>query len=69
MRKELCLGGFFQKKRMEQVEKQATIKKPKLVEKMIEPEVVECEIHPANIVCPDCGGITLQGLDYCDKWG
>lgn len=32
-------------------------------------EVVECEIHPANVVCPDCGGITLEGLDYCNKCG
>lgn len=32
-------------------------------------EVVELEIRPANIVCPDCGGITLEGLDFCDKCG
>lgn len=32
-------------------------------------EVVEREIHPANIICPDCGGITLEGLDYCNKCG
>lgn len=32
-------------------------------------EEVELEIRPANVVCPDCGGITLEGLDYCDKCG
>ena len=32
-------------------------------------EVLEREILPAKIICPDCGGITLEGLDYCDKCG
>lgn len=32
-------------------------------------EVVEIEIHPAKIICPDCGGITLEGLEFCDKCG
>ena len=32
-------------------------------------EVVEMEIKPAHIVCPDCGGITIEGLDYCHKCG
>lgn len=32
-------------------------------------EVVEREILPEKIVCPDCGGITLEGLEYCDKCG
>lgn len=32
-------------------------------------EVVEREILPAQIICPDCGGITLEGLDFCDKCG
>lgn len=32
-------------------------------------EVLEREIHPAKIVCPDCGGITLEGLEFCDKCG
>ncbi len=35
----------------------------------IEYEVVEREIHPSKIICPDCGGITLEGLDFCDKCG
>ncbi|HKL79107.1 MAG TPA: hypothetical protein VJ888_01585 [Mobilitalea sp.] len=32
-------------------------------------EVVEREILPTKIICPDCGGITLEGLDFCDKCG
>lgn len=32
-------------------------------------EVVETEIKPAHIICPDCGGITIEGLDYCHKCG
>ncbi len=31
--------------------------------------LVEREILPAKIICPDCGGITLEGLDFCDKCG
>ncbi len=32
-------------------------------------KIVETEIKPAHIVCPDCGGITIEGLDYCHKCG
>lgn len=32
-------------------------------------EVVEREILPNKILCPDCGGITLEGLEFCDKCG
>lgn len=32
-------------------------------------EIVEIEIFPEKMVCPDCGGITLEGLDFCDKCG
>lgn len=32
-------------------------------------EMVEREILPAKIICPDCGGVTLEGLDFCDKCG
>ncbi|MDI9509700.1 MAG: hypothetical protein QM217_07810 [Bacillota bacterium] len=32
-------------------------------------EVVEMEILPAKIICHDCGGITLEGLEFCDKCG
>jgi len=31
--------------------------------------VLEREILPERIICPDCGGITLEGLDFCDKCG
>ena len=29
-------------------------------------ENVEMEILPAKKICPDCGGITLDGLEFCD---
>lgn len=32
-------------------------------------EVLEREILPEKIVCPDCGGITWEGMDFCDKCG
>lgn len=32
-------------------------------------ELLEREILPAKIICPDCGGITLEGLEFCDKCG
>lgn len=32
-------------------------------------EIAEIEIVPEKIVCPDCGGITLEGLEFCDKCG
>ncbi|MGB8453984.1 MAG: hypothetical protein WCD89_16860 [Anaerocolumna sp.] len=32
-------------------------------------EIVEKEILPEKMICPDCGGITLVGLDFCDKCG
>ena len=35
----------------------------------IEYKVIEREIHPNKIRCPDCGGITIDGLEYCDKCG
>jgi len=35
----------------------------------MEYDVVEREILPAKIICPDCGGITLEGLEFCDKCG
>ena len=32
-------------------------------------EIVEKEILPEKMICPDCGGITLVGLEVCDKCG
>ncbi|MFT4145437.1 MAG: hypothetical protein QM644_13365 [Mobilitalea sp.] len=32
-------------------------------------DIVEREILPAKIICPDCGGITIEGLEFCDKCG
>lgn len=31
--------------------------------------ILEREILPEKILCPKCGHITLEGLDYCDKCG
>jgi len=39
------------------------------LEKEEEFEIVEMEILPNKIDCPDCGGITLEGLEFCDKCG
>ena len=35
----------------------------------IEYEILEREITPKVIRCPDCGGLTLEGLENCDKCG
>ncbi|MDO5519750.1 MAG: hypothetical protein Q4G58_04565 [bacterium] len=64
----------FKKITLEDIEKQATVfvdpdEKSKETVDDVKYEVVECEIRPAKIICPDCGGITLEGLDYCDKCG
>lgn len=32
-------------------------------------EVLEREIAPERIVCPNCNAVTWEGLDYCDKCG
>lgn len=32
-------------------------------------DILEREIHPEKVICPDCGGVTLDGLDYCDQCG
>lgn len=31
--------------------------------------MVEIEICPQKVICSDCGGETLEGLDYCDQCG
>lgn len=48
-----------------------TLEKPEETGKNEEEEyeIVEIEILPAKIICPDCRGITLEGLDFCDKCG
>lgn len=30
-------------------------------------EIVERTIYPEKIICPDCGGVTTEGLEFCDK--
>ncbi|MDF2486682.1 MAG: hypothetical protein K0R46_2850 [Herbinix sp.] len=56
--------AFFEEAGMEEVEPSDEEEDPN-----IEYEIVEREILPAKIICPDCGGITLEGLDFCDKCG
>lgn len=50
-------------------EEQENQEDKKDLEETEEYEIVEIEIFPEKIVCPDCGGITLEGLDFCDKCG
>ena len=38
-------------------------------EEACEYPILEREILPEKIICPECGRITLEGLDYCDKCG
>lgn len=40
-----------------------------LLEEDYEYPILEREILPEKIICPSCGRITLEGLDYCDKCG
>ena len=42
---------------------------PKEAAGEVEYEIVEKEILPEKMICPDCGGITLVGLEFCDKCG
>ena len=32
-------------------------------------EILEREIVPKKIKCPDCGGVTWEGLEFFDKCG
>lgn len=31
--------------------------------------IIEREVLPEKIVCPDCGGITYEGLELCHRCG
>lgn len=68
--------GYLKKKtsRMESQEPE-TIQKAYRTESTVkageaeEYEIVEREIFPEKIICPDCGGVTLEGLEFCHKCG
>lgn len=32
-------------------------------------KIIEREIFPEKLICPDCGSFTLEGLDYCANCG
>ena len=34
-----------------------------------EAEIVQLVIEPRKVICPDCGGITTEGLQFCDRCG
>lgn len=36
---------------------------------MEEYPVVELEILPEKVICPECGGLTTEGLIFCEKCG
>jgi len=52
-----------------QKQKQVSSINPLDKSKEVEYEVIEREILPNTIICPDCGGLTLEGLEFCDKCG
>lgn len=31
--------------------------------------VVELEILPEKVICPECGGLTTEGLVFCERCG
>lgn len=35
----------------------------------LEYDIVEKEVAPERIICPDCGGVTFDGLDLCHLCG
>lgn len=40
-----------------------------IFDESLEYPVIEREILPEKVICPDCGGITYEGLDLCHLCG
>lgn len=40
-----------------------------IFDKNLEQEIICRTIAPEKMVCPDCGGITYEGLDLCHLCG
>jgi len=49
--------------------KEAKEKLEAIFDKTLEYEILERTILPERMVCPDCGGITFEGLDLCHLCG
>ena len=35
----------------------------------IEYPIAEIEILPEKVICPECGGLTTEGLIFCERCG
>ena len=40
-----------------------------IFDEKLEYPIIEREVLPKKMVCPDCGGITFEGLDLCHLCG
>ena len=40
-----------------------------IFDKELDQEIIRRKITPEKMVCPDCGGITYEGLDLCHLCG
>lgn len=49
--------------------KEAKEKLDSIFDPELEYEILERQILPEKLVCPDCGGITFEGLDLCHLCG
>lgn len=40
-----------------------------IFDESLEYPIIESEVLPEKLVCPDCGGVTFEGLDLCHLCG